>query len=282
MMKQAALLKTLLFSLTQPWLRDLAWALLSPPLAHTQSLTLRHPLTASGWGQDPEQLAHWLKQQDNQPAPTRLLGQRRLGRYYEALWLWALNQAADISVLANNLAIYQGSQTVGELDVLFEDAQGLHHLELALKFYLQHGEQWLGPDPRDCLANKLKHLSQKQLKLTEQPATQAALGAMTDQPLHCAAWLGGRLFAAWPKQSPDTQSDWLRAGQWSAYTKLWPACQIVQLAKTAWLAPLNQPTEAFNPAVGGAFAVLSYTQGRWHELRRGFVMADSWPLTTQD
>jgi hypothetical protein len=64
------------------------------------------------------------------------LSSRRLGLYYEALWQFALRQAPGIELLAANLAIRDGGHTLGELDMLLRDRDGVHHLELAIKLYL--------------------------------------------------------------------------------------------------------------------------------------------------
>ena len=50
--------------LRQPAVRDLAWALLSPPLLAQTSWPQRHPLKASSWSQQPDALADWLLRLD--------------------------------------------------------------------------------------------------------------------------------------------------------------------------------------------------------------------------
>lgn len=77
---------------------------------------------------------------------------RRLGRYYERLWQFAVTHAPGVELVAANLPIRVGGHTLGELDMLLRDRDGVHHLELAIKLYLgpQHGDghdpaHWLGP-----------------------------------------------------------------------------------------------------------------------------------------
>jgi hypothetical protein len=53
------------------------------------------------------------------------LSSRRLGLYYEALWQFALRQAPGIELLAANLAIRDGGHTLGELDMLLRDRDGV-------------------------------------------------------------------------------------------------------------------------------------------------------------
>ncbi|WP_445939468.1 DUF1853 family protein, partial [Pseudomonas sp.] len=51
--------------LRQPAVRDLAWALLSPPLLAHSPWQQRHPLKASNWSQQPDALADWLLSLDS-------------------------------------------------------------------------------------------------------------------------------------------------------------------------------------------------------------------------
>ncbi|WP_313284667.1 DUF1853 family protein, partial [Stutzerimonas kunmingensis] len=172
--------------LQHPQVRDLAWTILSPPLLSEAPQCQRHPLSASCWNSEPERLANWLRQQDAEPsileAWLSLHRIRRLGLYYERLWQYALSHAPDIQLLAANLPIRQNGSTLGELDLLFCDDQGVHHLELAVKFYLGLGQgdgsrhaHWLGPGSHDRLDLKLDHMCQRQLPLCTQPATLAVL-----------------------------------------------------------------------------------------------------------
>ncbi len=161
-------------ALTQQPVRDLAWVLLSPPLLD-EGWQQRHPLSASAWWASPDLLADWLRQLDRQPAPLQdWLARhsiRRLGLYYERLWQFALLNAPGVELLAANLPVRQAGHTLGELDLLLRDAEGVFHLELAVKFYLglagdgQAHDRWLGPDSQDRLDLKIAHLCQRQLPL---------------------------------------------------------------------------------------------------------------------
>jgi hypothetical protein len=126
--------------LRQPQVRDLAWVILAPPLLHTAPWTQRHPLAGSRWADRPEDLQAWLQALDDASQPlVDWLAQaptRRLGLYYERLWQFALHQAPGIELLAANLPIRKGGHTLGELDMVIRDRDGVHHLELAIKLYL--------------------------------------------------------------------------------------------------------------------------------------------------
>lgn len=149
------LLTELLDELRHPAVRDLAWTLLAPPLLRRTPEPQRHPLAASRWRQEPERLAAWLREQERQPqhlaAWLAQWPRQRLGLYYEHLWQFALEQAPDVRLIAANLPVRDGGHTLGELDLLLRDDDGIHHLELAIKLYLgpQSGPgDWLGPAAR--------------------------------------------------------------------------------------------------------------------------------------
>ncbi|MFU1922732.1 DUF1853 family protein, partial [Klebsiella pneumoniae] len=57
------------------------------------------------------------------------------------------SQKVDVRLIAANLPVRDGGHTLGELDLLLRDDDGIHHLELAIKLYLgpQSGPgDWLG------------------------------------------------------------------------------------------------------------------------------------------
>src|SRR5690606_2117149 len=170
------LLHDLLPSLRTPAVRDLSWALLSPPLLGETTKVQRHPLQASRWAGQPQRLADWFMQHDRDAgALLAWLAEtpaRRLGLYYERLWQFALHAAPDVEVVAANLPIRHNGHTLGELDLLLRDDEGEHHLELAVKFYLGtngcDAADWLGPGSHDRLDLKLSHLAHHQLPRSEE------------------------------------------------------------------------------------------------------------------
>ena len=125
-------------SLTHPWVRDLAWLLHAPDLVAT-AYAGRPTLAELGLENSACRQA-WLRELDM--APERLepyLGEcpRRLGLYHERLWHALLDLAPATRLLATNLVLHAHGRTLGELDLLYVDAQGRPvHLELAIKYYL--------------------------------------------------------------------------------------------------------------------------------------------------
>ncbi|WP_339524786.1 DUF1853 family protein [Pseudomonas sp. EA_35y_Pfl2_R111] len=302
--------------LRQPAVRDLAWALLSPPLLTQTPWPQRHPLTASGWNQQPNALADWLLSLDaNSHALQQWLSQssvRRLGLYYERLWQFALHAAPGIEVLAANVPIRQQGHTLGELDMLLRDEEGVHHLELAIKLYL--GQQqcsggelahWLGPGSHDRLDIKLAHLGQHQLPLSTRAEAQHRLTELAIQQPQAALWLGGYLFYPWQQPSYAAPADgnsahlrgrWLHRGDWPSFAAHNPG-QWQPLARHTWLASARIKEEqlwshkqfsqwlAALTDDANAQLLVRLTEGPqddWLEAERVFLVNDHWPTQPVD
>ena len=305
----------LLNELRHPPVRDLAWTLLSPPLLRDTPAPQRHPLTASRWAADPDELASWLRLLDAKPTVLdtwlEQRRSRRLGLYYERLWQFALSQAPDIELLRANLPIRQDGQTLGELDLIFRDAQGIHHLELAVKFYLglEHGDRarhdhWLGPGSHDRLDIKLQRTCEHQLQLCATPCARSMLSELTRGPIDSALWFGGYLFQPWRGRqvSPagahprHLRGHWLRQRDWPAYSRQHPTshshARWQPLPRSNWLAPARLSSAAvwqasdFDSWVGLESArpqpwllvrLEGDAQGYWCERERLFLVPDDWP-----
>ncbi|EWC40565.1 DUF1853 family protein [Stutzerimonas stutzeri] len=297
--------------LLHPQVRDLAWTMLAPPLLSEAPQRQRHPLIASRWHSEPGLLADWLLCQDNDPSILQawlsLHSIRRLGLYYERLWQYALSHAPDIQLLAANLPIRQNGSTLGELDLLFGDDEGVHHLELAVKFYLGLGQSdgsqhahWLGPGSHDRLDLKLAHMCQHQLPLCSQPATLAVLAELTGRPVQSSFWLGGYLFQPWPQgcslplgaNPGHLRGRWLRQADWPRYQAEKPAAVWQPIARAAWLAAARIPAAELwearrfsawldaGPAATRAQLLARLepdASGDWLEQERLFLVADDWP-----
>ncbi len=296
--------------LQQPALRDLAWTLTSPSLLLDAGIAQRHPLAGSHWADNPERLAAWLTHLDQQPAPLQYWLQsshnQRLGHYYERLWQFALQQAPGVRLLAANLPVRKGQLTLGELDLLLEDRDGVHHLELAVKLYLgcppltEQWQRWIGPGREDRLDRKLNHLRQHQLQLAQSHAARQLLRSLATDTVNAAAWLGGYLFRPWqvPVAGPaganpeGPSGDWLHRAQLDDYVQQNAECRWVLLERLQWLAPAdcsNQSCHPINdlpawwdtlpqqPPRPQLIALLDSTHdGHWQEVRRSFICADDW------
>ncbi|TNJ45317.1 DUF1853 family protein [Tamlana fucoidanivorans] len=96
----------------------------------------------------------------------------RLGKYVERLVSFQLHQNPNITIVAENVQIQKGKETLGELDFLLVQKETPMHLEVIYKFYVYDptvGEteidHFIGPNRKDALKTKLIKLKKKQLPL---------------------------------------------------------------------------------------------------------------------
>lgn len=104
-----------------------------------------------------------------QPIPNNL----RLGHQIEHIFYQLLEHSTTCDVLAHNIQIKKGNDTLGELDFLirFRESKQLLHLELTYKFYIidpsipESIHRLMGPNRKDAFFAKLEKTKQKQLPL---------------------------------------------------------------------------------------------------------------------
>lgn len=112
--------------------------------------------------------------------PTNL----RLGHLAEKVIAESINLSSNYKIIFENTQIFKGKETIGELDFIIEELQSkkIIHLELAYKFYLFDPniseiqiENWVGPNRKDSLIEKLDKLRLKQFPLLAHPSTKSIL-----------------------------------------------------------------------------------------------------------
>jgi hypothetical protein len=316
MSKMASSYEILMEALLDPAVRDLAWVIGAPNLLDAAQPGYQARTVNDVWCQTQLALmAPWLNSLDLRPddlhryiadRPTR-----RLGRYFELLLGYFLAHLPDTTILATNLQVQNEQRTLGEYDLVFRDSQaGNCHWEAAIKFYLQLSpvptqDSFVGPGGRDRLDLKLRRVFNQQLALSHTAPGKRALpaGVVLDK---VQAYIKGYLFypaqgtigRPAPPDIPGVSAAHLR-GWWVRH----PVAMLPQsfadsawtiLPRIRWLAPLRLQADAAvlsNSEMCGRvnvhFAASSealllaelrqvYGLG-WHEVARGFVVANSWP-----
>ncbi len=207
--------------LTTPQVRHLFWCLFSPDLAtieNSHSVTIKFNTQLTQWFTEldlhPDPLLTYLSQEN-----TRLLGS-----YFECLWQFFFQFNPQWQLLAHNVQVVKDKQTLGELDIIASHQSHVIHMELAVKFYLQHPDydglqcrHWLGPQCRDRLDLKLSKLQNKQLPFLAHPATQETLQKrQLPSPTQQCLILKGYLFHQWkmPFKRPADVNTQCLMGQW--------------------------------------------------------------------
>ncbi len=256
-----------------PLVRDLAWAIGSPALitSNPQHLLQNHlagdaqtPAASCNYWPEPSwfetQLQAYLPaldQLERNPEPLaailKALKSPRLGIYFEALLTYWLATSERYLLLQRNLPIRainsaSGHQTtIGEFDFIVLDklTNKTLHWEVAIKYYLGLGNieypwQWFGPNKKDRLDLKLKHLLHKQTKLSNHPASKKTLDNLGIQIDETWVILKGYLFYPFnsPTQRPAFLSQSHLRGDWQKASEF-ERCEEVQqwkkLDRKQWL-----------------------------------------------
>ncbi|MDG3087451.1 DUF1853 family protein [Vibrio hannami] len=106
-------------------------------------------------------------------------GSPKLGFIYQELCKRLFDLHPDYELVADEIQLREGKQTLGAIDFLLRRNDNVEHWEVALKFYLLKGGYWYGPDSRDRLDIKLARMLNHQLKMSETGAFQTAFPAIS-------------------------------------------------------------------------------------------------------
>lgn len=304
---------TILDTLRDPIVRDLAWAIGSPGLVEPSYPDYLGRTVDDAWCDAQLQAsAAWLTALDLSPAALHRFvaarPTRRLGHYFETLLAYWLAHMPDTQIIATNLQVQDEQRTLGEYDFLFRDAaDAICHWEAAVKFYLRveplaEQRAFIGPGTRDRLDLKLERVFQHQLLLGHTPVGQQALpqGLLPDK---AQAFIKGYLFYHASTLRPAAIRGISAAhlsGWWARHTReklpqTSAESRWIILPRLRWLAPVRLAADAevmsyatLNNKLDEHFQLRSEAMlvvelartaaGEWQEISRGFVVCSSWPV----
>ncbi|WP_198000007.1 DUF1853 family protein [Gimesia alba] len=273
-------------------LRDLKWAITSPSLI-LESLKEEHH------SEVPDFQVIDVPHLENYLTPYSRF---RIGTYFEGLVLYWLEHIRRLKIIARHQQIFEENQTIGEIDILFEDEAGVvNHWEIAVKFYLfdpgdnETGSHFVGPNVKDTFEKKMRRLFDFQLPLSqthfpEVDRRQAFVkGMIFYHPDHSS-----------PKQLPEKLSprhergSWLHLSALSRLTAQHGELRFLIREKPDWLSAalcsksddrllnfkeLQQQLETHfqhkqRPIL---ISALTCQQSVYREVDRVFIVSESWP-----
>ncbi|MBN8430285.1 DUF1853 family protein [Microbulbifer salipaludis] len=272
--------------------RNFLWALAAPDIAPDTALPWLPESRRSALARFFSQTGVRAELESRLLSHLQQLNNHRLGIYFEHLWAFAFAHHPDYQLLAHNFPIRDEARTLGELDFVVRHTpdHSVEHWEIALKFYLQVGDYWVGPGLKDRLDIKLQRMRTHQLPVARDSTATSRLrdaGITLDRQW---ALMPGRLF-----RPLDTASD-----DWSAPDHYWWADVATfrehplsahpsgdngwyRLPKPCWLAPLSESVVT-PPIEGEPLAEAMLARGplcvaRYDhrgERSRGFIVPADW------
>ncbi|WP_428819069.1 DUF1853 family protein [Microbulbifer sp. MCCC 1A16149] len=218
---------------------------------------------------------------------------RRLGVYFENLWTFAFRYHPQYQLIARNLPLRVAGKTLGELDyvVRYLPDDVTEHWEVAVKFYLQVADAWVGPGLKDRLDIKLARTRDHQLPIIHQPEVEPLLRDQGIEIQRQWTLMPGRRFRSLDNVTADKDfwwSDW--PGFLQAFAdKPW---HWLQLPKQCWLAPcipthdtapltLTDATDAITEKLKARGPLCVAAVDKHREVTRGFIVPDDWASRAQ-
>lgn len=201
-----------LFQFQTPAVRQLAWLTQAPQLISDVKVFDLQPCLPDDYVTI---LQTWDKHPDKRPDILDTAPHYRLGYYLETLYECLIRDLMGWTVLARNLPIRTGGQTLGELDFLIHNPHtgSVEHHEIAIKFYLGYGggsdlpPGWYGPNPRDRLDIKTARMLGQQIQRGLLPETSEVLAALDiKRPEISRVFMPGYLFYPVPPVREATSS----------------------------------------------------------------------------
>lgn len=261
-------------------LADLRWLLDCPPLLQSpQSFVFEEDASA---------ITDWSAVKRFLETPAAY----RVGYYVESLFQVWLESQPSVSELRHGIQVRREKETLGELDFLFRREGRMHHLEVALKFYLcdpvggTRGSHFPGPNATDNFERKRDRLLGRQLPFGRAHFPEIEVSRHAVKGMIFYHENDDRTVALPAALSPDhARGLWLRARELGEYLARLPAGWSGRiLRKPFWLSATGADMSAAEIA-----AAASEHFARWEgpvflalcengrEVSRVFVMPDSWP-----
>lgn len=288
--------------LSDPHVRALAWLLDAPDLLDPQAVQWQGKIASYA----DADLAAWLSMLEQAPEKLQALHRHigslpstRLGLYAEKLM--AFYFAQQQMLVAHSVQVRASkNDTIGEFDFLLRLNGDLVHWEFATKFYLLETgggslqpDDFLGPNLADSLGAKMQKILQRQLVLSQHPASQIHLS----EPVASAqALVKGWLFYQ-DEDLPPPAALGVSAGACRGYWRKLSALRLDQsalyqvLPRQRWLAPAKTALEHALSAADAQQALSQHFAGdaapvllatlraedrHGLEIDRGFVVPDDW------
>jgi len=245
-----------------PAVRDLVWALLSP--SQIQSPDASHNLSPRWYEEAFTTIEPHLQQLDTDDSALQKHLQEpenhRLGIYFERLWSYWLQHNGRYQLLASNQQVMHNGKTRGEFDFIVKDAAAdqIEHWELAVKFYLgipplDAPPQWFGPNIKDRLDLKYRHLIDKQLPLSQTQPGLSACQAHGWQVRQRRLISKGRLYFPFPHHSAAPgciEADhlhgfWLDYSGWKHHARHFSGAGYNWLTKSEWMVWRPRPLQSY-------------------------------------
>jgi len=134
----------------------------------------------------------------------------RLGHLAEKVVAELIKSSTNYEVLYENIQIIEDKKTIGELDFIIQNRANneILHLELAYKFYLlapgintKSLSNWIGPNRKDSLKEKLEKLKAKQFPLLYHNCTKSNLSKIDIDSISQALCMLVSLFIPYENKS---------------------------------------------------------------------------------
>ncbi len=176
-----------------------------------------------------------------------------LGKQAEFLFSETIKASKNYAILKENIQINHDKLTIGELDYILKNeiTNTFYHVELACKFYLLKEDenespegQWIGPNLKDTLLDKINKFKQHQFPLLRHETTKKILSSLSiSETIAQQYCIKAKLFV--PENHDKPLPDYYQNCIQGVYKKhnnlvLNKDATYAMPSKRAWLLPENQ------------------------------------------